>query len=422
MDALEPAPTLRMCGRGVWTSYHAGRDGALVLRAPCRMGAVSSTVSAKEPNPGIHLSRRHLLAASGALLATTLLGCGRGDTARRRLAPVSVSRDRIIRTDVGLRPFRPSGFVVRAEALGDKLLVHNYGHGGGGITLSWGSAQLALLEVQKSGRAGPAAVLGCGAVGLATARLLQDRGFPVTIYARDLPPRTTSDVAGASWYPSLVVDPAHRTPGFERQLEQAARFSYRYFQGLVGERYGVHWREQFFLADEAPAGRPMEYPFLADLSPELRTLSASEHPFASPHVIAESKMFIEPPAYLRALLRDFRLTGGRVRVREFGGAAEVAALPEPIVVNCTGLGSRELFQDGDLVPVKGQLSVLLPQPEVDYAIVTKDVHMFPRRDGIILGGTREFGVETLEPNPAAERWILESHARIFDSMRPHSRA
>src|SRR5262249_47113742 len=63
--------------------------------------------------------------------------------ARPSLAPVRVSPAREIRTVVGLRPFRPAGFVVRADKLGDKLVVQNYGHGGGGVTLSWGTADLA---------------------------------------------------------------------------------------------------------------------------------------------------------------------------------------------------------------------------------------------------------------------------------------
>jgi glycine/D-amino acid oxidase-like deaminating enzyme len=50
----------------------------------------------------------------------------------------------VIREVVGLRPYRASGFVVDAEKIGNKLLVHDYGHGGGGVTLSWGTASLAI--------------------------------------------------------------------------------------------------------------------------------------------------------------------------------------------------------------------------------------------------------------------------------------
>jgi glycine/D-amino acid oxidase-like deaminating enzyme len=134
-------------------------------------------------------------------------------------------------------------------------------------------------------------------------------------------------------------------------------------------------------------------------------------------VLLDNTMFVEPAVYLSALLRDFHLAGGRLRVQSFNSPADVAALREPIVVNCTGLGSRELFDDREMTPVKGQLTVLLPQPEVDYAVATDDLYMFPRTDGIILGGTHERGVETPEPDSAAERRILEGHTAIFGAMR-----
>lgn len=376
---------------------------------------------------GSQPGRRAVLEAIGGLAMTLAAGCGVRTVPRpsaidgarpgRRIERVLVSPERIIRTVVGLRPFRPSGFRVGAETLGDKLLVHNYGHGGGGVTLSWGTANLAVETVIESGRGGPAAVLGCGAVGLATARLLQNRGFDVTIYARALPPDTTSNIAGASWYPSLVVDEALRTAAFNAQFESAARFSHRYFQGLVGDYYGVRWRQQYFLS-RALEQDPWDYTLLRDLFPDARRLPPSEHPFAAPHVLIDNMMFIEPPVYLNALLRDFQLAGGRVRVQAFATPAEVVALREPIVLNCTGLGARELFGDRELTPVKGQLTVLLPQPEVDYAMANdEDLYMFPRRDGILLGGTHERGVETREPNRDAERRILTSHRAIFDAMR-----
>src|ERR1019366_10603176 len=127
------------------------------------------------------LSRRALLGGPGLLLSAC--------TGRRavlspapRLARVKVAADRVIRTIAGLRPFRPSGFVVRAEKLDDKLVIHNYGHGGAGITLSWGTGLLAVREAAQT-EARDCAVIGCGVVGLSTARLLQQRGYNPVIYA-----------------------------------------------------------------------------------------------------------------------------------------------------------------------------------------------------------------------------------------------
>ena len=108
-------------------------------------------------------SRRRFAVMSAALLAAAGTPLARGP--RRNplgLAPVRVAAGRIIRTDVGLRPFRLGGFVVRREMLGDKTIVHNYGHGGGGVTLSWGTAELAA-DLGFSSAAPACAVIGCGA-------------------------------------------------------------------------------------------------------------------------------------------------------------------------------------------------------------------------------------------------------------------
>ena len=88
------------------------------------------------------------------------------------LRRVRVSRSRIIRSIAGLRPFRPSGFVVNAERMNDKVIIHNYGHGGGGITLSWGTSHLAM-ELANETEYKRCAILGCGAAGLSAARLMQ---------------------------------------------------------------------------------------------------------------------------------------------------------------------------------------------------------------------------------------------------------
>ncbi len=334
----------------------------------------------------------------------------------RRFAKVLVSPSRVIRTVVGLRPFRPSGFVVKAEKLDAKTLVHNYGHGGGGMTMSWGTAHLAVDLAAATGQT-TCAVIGCGGVGLATARLLQRRGWSVTIYAKDLPPNTTSNISGAQWSPAESYDPDHRTDAFADQFARAARLSHREFQNLAGDDYGVRWIENYVVGDRPPRGAQGSTQNIQDLYPGVQDLGPREHPFGAPYVRRFVTMLIEPPVYLNAVMRDFLLAGGRMVVREFDDLRSIAALAEPVVVNCTGLGAKALVGDEELMPIKGQLSVLLPQPEVDYITLTDELYMFPRRDGILLGGTHERGVWTLEPNVEAARRILAGHERFFARMR-----
>jgi D-amino-acid oxidase len=357
----------------------------------------------------------------------------------RHFAPVKVARDRIIREVVGLRPYRSAGFVVETERLGEKLLVHNYGHGGAGVTLSWGTAALALdlarPFLQSGGVTSSAskrraisnnaprhfAVLGCGVNGLSTARLLQrryqDGPGTVTIYARDLPPETTSNIAGAFWYPSSAFDPEDVTPAFTEQFQRACLISNRAFQTLVGAEYGVRWLDTFELLDNE-ASFDREILGGAQLYPQIRNLRDPEHYFGYAQVRQFSSMMIEPHVYLSALLRDFYVAGGKIVSREFRSREEIARLRERVIFNCTGLGSRELFGDEELIPVRGQLEVLLPQPEVDYCYLADSSYMFPRRDGIVLGGTWNHKDWSLEPKPEQTTRILEAHAEIMKGLKP----
>jgi len=333
----------------------------------------------------------------------------------RRFARVRVAEDRVIRTVVGLRPFRPSGFVVRVEKTGDTTVVHNYGHGGGGITLSWGTSALAVDEAWKTGEK-RFAVLGCGAVGLATARLLQQRGAEVTIYAKDLPPQTTSNIAGGQWAPTSVMERDRRTAESDALLARASRLSHRAYQQLPASEFGIRWLENYVLSDE-PLEEWWEQTLVRDLYPEWRELEPRDHPFPARYARRFTTMLIEPPIYLNAMLRDVRLAGGRVVVRELQSREQVRELPEPVVVNCTGLGAKALFGDEELEPVKGQLTFLLPQPEVDYMVITEGLYMFPRRDGILLGGTFQHGIWSLDVDEEARRRIMSGHRALFEGMR-----
>ena len=328
---------------------------------------------------------------------------------------VLVGRDRLIRELVGLRPYREAGFVVKREGFGPKSVVHNYGHGGAGITLSWGTSKLAT-ELGLPGHEGPVAVLGAGIIGLTTARLVQEAGFPATIYAAALPPQTTSNVAGAGWYPSSLFEPEAVSPDFQRQLEAALRYAYRRFQMMSGAEYGVRWMRQYEIyKTPAPTGPKSWFTTMMEGSflPEVEELVPGEHPFGRTYVRRYTGMVIQTEPLLRQLMRDFLTAGGKVEVRKFDSAAELSTLPQRLIFNATGLGSRALFGDASLRPMRGQLVVLLPQPEVDYSLSHEDgLYMFSRSDGIVLGGTNELDDWNLDPDPATTERLLQGHRRL----------
>jgi D-amino-acid oxidase len=376
------------------------------------------------------MDRRSALKALGLLAGTAALeGCAARHVTLAATPPpavspllklpkVNVQPDREIRTIVGLRPFRPGGFVVTAQKIDNKLVVHNYGHGGAGVTLSWGTGELACREVDRTGEKN-VAVLGCGAVGLASARLLQERGCTVTIYAKDLPPHTTSNVAGAQWFPFMVFHRAQEPSDFIPRLVEASRLANARYQVMVGPRYGIRWLPNYLMGPKpilAGGMLSLDSP-IRDLLPEMRDLQPAENPFPFPAVRQFQTMMIEPNTYLPAVMEDFRMAGGHIEVREFQSIADLRSLPQQVIVNCTGLGAKMLFGDDELTPVKGQLTFLLPQPEIRYCTLPENLYMFPRSDGIVLGGTHETGVWSLEPDLQAKAQILSEHARIFREMR-----
>ena len=87
-----------------------------------------------------------------------------------------------------------------------------------------------------------------------------------------------------------------------------------------------------------------------------------------------------------------------------------------MLVNCTGLGAKLLFDDEELHPIKGQLTVVLPQPDINYLMVSGELYMMPRRDGIVLGGTHEEDEWSLEPSESAMRRLMDGHMEFFNAM------
>jgi glycine/D-amino acid oxidase-like deaminating enzyme len=278
-------------------------------------------------------------------------------------------------------------------------------------------------------------VIGCGAVGLTSARQLQRRGFEVTIYAAAVPPNVTSNMSLAGFTPtSGLVDPEQRTREWDAQYHRASDIAYRQLQLMIGPTYGISWIDNFNLFDE-PRQRPPSTPerpnLMEGLQPGAVLLGPGEHPFPTKYASWEPTIRIEPNIYLDALVRDFVLWGGHIVVRKFDTPRDLAALREPIVINCTGLGARDLFNDRQVLPLKGQLTLLVPQSDVGYHTAgglrptppgSLGLHMMPRSDGIALGGTSQRDVWTMEPDEAERKRVVDGHIELFSAMKGSVRA
>ncbi|MCT0205112.1 FAD-binding oxidoreductase [Synechococcus sp. CS-602] len=368
-------------------------------------------------------SRRQFLLGSTALASSVLAGAWRPVTAAPALegsllptdftaAAPDLAPERIARRLVGLRPFRPMGVRIEVEAIGDTTLIHHYGHGGSGVTLSWGTARQAVDLVLAAPGRGAVAVLGGGAVGLATAWLLRERGRPVRVYAERFSPATTSDVAAARWFPSQLLDTEFRTPEIEANLVKALLFSHQRFRRLIGRGYGVDLIPHIRLGLRPPSPGWVDA-LLADLIPPPENVSDRDLPFQAPYVGAVPGMLIDMPIYMRAMKRDLRRMGVVFLQRRFEAPAQIAALPESVVVNCTGLGSATLFGANELVPIKGQLTMLPPDPHLRYTLSAGSLYLHPRSEGILLGGTYSHGDATTSFDTEAEKRILAGFAELY---------
>lgn len=356
------------------------------------------------------LSRRGVLKNSFALGGIALSGCANMSGPREastnglpvedippKLAPVRAHPDRLFDLTVCLRPFRPQGPRLDTERLGDTFVVHNYGHGGSGWSLSWGSAALA---VGKAVATGPKeiAVIGCGVIGLTSAITAQRAGAKVTIYARELLPRTRSYRATGLWTPDSRISLTEAAgPQFGAVWEQMARTSfktYRSYLGLPGTP--VEWIDEYALSDtpfDQGSGReagPGGMSFgnysdrINDLTPKAQLLPNGVNPFPVKYAQRSETMMFNIPDYGHTLLSDFYQAGGVIEIREFHHPSQLTELKEKVVINCPGYSARALWKDYSLIPVRGQNGWLIPQPEVNYSLYYKDVSVVSRRDGILI--------------------------------------
>jgi glycine/D-amino acid oxidase-like deaminating enzyme len=355
---------------------------------------------------------------------------GRQFAARPPLAPVVARADRLIDINVCTRPFRAQGPRMELEHRFGKTLVHNYGHGGSGWSLSWGCAK-AILPWVLSTRESRVAVIGCGVIGLTSARIAQRAGLKVRIYAREWPPEVRSTGATGSWTPdSRLCLAANATPGFVRAWETLARAAWKMHQAYVGvPGEPVAWHEGYFLSDvpfdqpvasaenAEPAYAELEREYLGDLRPRSRPLGPDEHPFPVAYARRYMQVRFDVHNYQRLLLEDFLREGGELVQHEFVHARDLARVRERTLIHATGYGARALLRDESIVPVRGQTARLIPQPEVDYGLIWRghNLVMVPRHDGLLVQaqGEHDYGNEDDTVDRAQSEAAVTRLASLF---------
>ena len=362
----------------------------------------------------MQIARRTFVTGSAA---TVLAGCTRAAPplalpAPPRLAPLNADAQHLMKVTVCVRPFRPAGPRLEAERFGDKTVVHNYGHGGSGWSLSWGCADEAAA-LARSGGANRFAVIGAGVIGLTTALRLIESGAEVTIYAHEFPAETRSARATGVWSPSSRIGLASAVaPDFTERWERWARASYAVHQQMVGLAGDpVEFLPHYEIDDPEPVRGPRAsrdflhlHRTVRDLQPPWRELTGPANPFAPREAARGHGMVYNVAAYSDRLAQLFMLRGGRMVRQTFPDRASVLTLPEPVIVNCMGFGAKAIWGDEALVPVRGQISWLVPQPEARYTLYYDHVSAVSRSDGVIVqytGPNDDFGYgdasETVDP-------------------------
>ena len=326
------------------------------------------------------------------------------------LAPIRAHTDRIFDIKVCLRPFRTKGPNLDVEQIGDATIVHNYGHGGSGWSLSWGSADMA---VQKAMSSSPRriAVVGSGIIGLTSAITAQRAGAQVTIYTRELLPRTRSVRANGSWTPDSRIALVSEAPAnFGDTWEQMARMSWKNLRPYIGMAGNpVAFSDHYYLSDlpegqVAPLGPdvpPLPPPTwtgaptktadfaryderIRDLTPRSQILPDDVNPFPVKYVRRATNLFFNFTEYGHLLTSQFFAAGGKIVMRDFHSPGELAHLPEKVVINCPGFAARDWWKDKSMVPVRGQTGWLIPQPEVQYGLTYRSVQILSKSDGIMV--------------------------------------
>lgn len=255
---------------------------------------------------------------------------------------------------------------------------------------------------------GQVAVVGAGVIGLTTAIRLREAGFEVTILARETPPDTNSDVAGAVWLPYRVGPPARVLPWARSSFAEYERLSRLEVSGVFLAPLVELFR------DETPE------PWWRAGVREFARLAPGEAPPGYRDGFRVRVPVVEPGIYLPYLMERFESSGGTLRKEE---VTDLEGLFNdfPLVVNCTGVEAARFVSDLGVYPIRGQVVRVARPPGLDPTVWVYDegatnIFIVPRRADCLLGGTAEEGEWDRTPDPATGRAIVARCAELVPAL------
>lgn len=188
-----------------------------------------------------------------------------------------------------------------------------------------------------------------------------------------------SSRAKGSWTPDSRVALKSKTDvGFPALWEKMAKTSFHAYEnylGLAGN--SIEWVDRYRLADMTIDPEPERNDGLdfghymdriADLTPRSEELPPGRHGLINRMAYKAPSLTFNVASYSHQLLTDFFDEGGKLETKEFHQPQELTSLPQKTIIHATGYGAKTLFDDKSIVPVRGQIAWLIPQPEVRYAV------------------------------------------------------
>ena len=246
-------------------------------------------------------------------------------------------------------------------------------------------------------------VIGCGVSGLTTGLCLLEAGHTVSIWARELPPHTTSNVAAAVWFP-YKAHPVDRVTAWGKKAFQ----TFKSLQPVAGS--GILMAN---VCEFKPV--PSPDPWWVTAVDNFRHARAEELPDGYADGYVFEAPVIDTRIYLDYLMRSFQAQGGQILQRTVADLSEAFA-QTAVVVNCSGLGARELVGDQDLHAARGQVVKIkhngFRRVLVDEEGPNKLAYIVPRTHDIVLGGTDEEDNESTEIDSTETQAILRRCAKL----------